>query len=720
MNLIVKLWLGLLLAALGLVIEHGHASQLSQGLQGYWQFDETFGSAVDSSGNDNRGLLFGDPRWAPGRGRLGGALRVGTTGDDYVEMANATPLQDIQEGNYTVSVWFKAEVNPPGLAPNLNVPAGPCGPNQLPPCAANDAYYGLVMKQGPPIPLGLFYAQSGRFIMNHPTADTLYHAAYSEPFTAGQWHLVTGVVNRQAGTVKLYVDGVPKFPGKFPPNQAPYAFNDTPWRVGIAQPHAPLWRWAANGLLDDVRIYNRALTDAEVAELAGTVEVYPGPGVDTYLSKHYAVEVFNGSAWIPSYTYQYSRTSVMPNWHYGKSPTVSFTTFGTMGAANVRVRKLAGPIRSVAISPQSKMISGHVEGGQVTFRVGQNDKLWLTIDQDDTNPLFIFADAPKPAVPPGASYFGPGIAQIDHYKATDNEIIYLDGGAWVKGNIDIRGTYNVRIMGPGVLSGELWPSESITHLTWEQTQNFFMISGDWFGNSCQVRDITIVNPPSYAIRSAASVYSAKLLAPWFYSTDGFYAPHVDHVFIFNGDNTFFPMAGWFGSNVTITNSFGGNTGNGVFIGGYWGQSSANSFSALADNIDVKTYGGYAGAPAPAVFQIWVDNADSSRGISNQTYQNIRIEGDLIGGPLASLKNFVYPWGGYAPTPPRGNSYNLVFRNITLQGTQAGRSELLGLDANNGFHNVIFERLTINGQAVTQDNASRYFEINPYVWGLVFK
>jgi hypothetical protein len=457
-----------------------------------------------------------------------------------------------------------------------------------------------------------------------------------------------------------------------------------------------------------------------------TLEVYSGPGANTYLSNLYAVEVFDGSIWRSSYTYKYSRMSVTP-WHQGASPSVNFTTFGTTGPVNVRIRKLGGFIGSVDISPKSKNIQAAVNNSQASFTLNQNNKVWIIINGDDANPLFIFADAPKPPVPapgPGLKYFGPGVQTINHYKATSNQVIYLDGGAWVRGNIDITGTTNVQIMGPGVLSGDLWVSEDLKSLPFDQFTAYAMIRGDWGGNKASVKGITIVASPGYNFYSGAStVYSLKILSPWFYSTDGFQAvDHIDQSFVFTGDNAFFPIwAGVNQDNITITNSFAGTTANAVFCGGFWGNPANNTYTSLVDNIDIKTYGNPPtwGVPTPNIFQIWVDNDNSTKGYSNQTYQNIRIEGNL-NEPMAQLKNMVYPWGGAnAYNPAFGNSSNLMFKNISLSGTQAARSEIKGLDVNNGFHNVTFDNLTINGTQVSSTNFSSYFEVNGYVSGLSF-
>ena len=122
----------------------------------------------------------------------------------------------------------------------------------------------------------------------------------------------------------------------------------------------------------------------------------------------------------------------------------------------------------------------------------------------------------------------------------------------------------------------------------------------------------------------------------------------------------------------------------------------------------------------AAFQVWVDNSDSGKGYSHQTYQNVRIDGD-IATPLMELQNRVYPWNpagsAGASDPPLGNSNDLVFRNVTLEGAAKHRSVIQGWDANNGFHNVVLDNFRIGGTPVTQANLGQFFDVNADVWGL---
>lgn len=470
-----------------------------------------------------------------------------------------------------------------------------------------------------------------------------------------------------------------------------------------------------------------------VALLPGSIsalEVYPSPGTNTYISSRYRVEVWDGFQWLDSYTYQYSRVSMTP-WHMGSSPSLSFTTFGTATSVSVRVTRLAGSITSMAISPKSKAITAQLLSGQAIFTLKPNDKTWIVINGDDANPLFVFADPPKPAVPSGATYFGPGIYGIapatqNHYHATSNEVIYIDGGAWVRGNIDVRGASNVQIMGPGVLSGDLWTAETVQGLQpWPAPLDYALVTGDWASvNVSLIQGVTFVNSPTFNISAGVDqVTGVKLLSPWYWSTDGFQSgvSRVDQSFAFVGDNVFFPTwAGLHNNDVVVTNCFAGSTNNTVFTGGYWGNHPSNTHTTFVDNVDIKTYNSDFWSPlTPGVFQLWVDNADPTYGYFNQTYQNIRVEGSLT-VPLAQVKNLVHPWvnvGQPAPDPPLGNSRNIIFKNISLEGTQKYRSEIKGWDSQNGFHGVALENVSINGTRVTPANISNYFDVNAFVWGL---
>ncbi len=453
------------------------------------------------------------------------------------------------------------------------------------------------------------------------------------------------------------------------------------------------------------------------------LEVYPGPGDNAYLSDLYIVEVYDGSTWQEAYLYKVSRLALCYGWHRGSYPSVSFTTFGAAGAVRVRLAKLAGPIGSMQISPQSRGIAAELQDGKAEFALRPNDKVWITVDEDDANPVFLFADAPKPAIPAGAEYFGPGVHTIGQmHPATSGRAIYLDGGAWVKGNIDLRGRNNVTIMGPGVLSGELWDGETLQGKPWEEAMTYFMILGEQNprleGN--RLEGITIVNAPAYnTFHGLRQIYSVKLISPWVGSTDGFYlTPNpretvfVNQCFAFVGDDVFFPRDNFMG-NMEFRNSFVSSSNNNIFCMSYWANSLNHDFTMLAQNIDIKV------CPENAVFQCVIDGYSSDTGVKNHTYQDIRIEGDLnLNCRLVWIENRQYPWEDDG-SPCNGNTCNLHFRNVIVGGRQNMSSIIKGKDAGNGHRDILFENLIIGGVMVSEANKDAYVEMNSFVQNVRF-
>lgn len=186
-------------------------------------------------------------------GKVGGALKLDGTG--HVEIASTDALDKLQAESYSICAWFKPEAVPPGTE------------------SANDARYGIVIKAG--WHTGLSYNNEKQFVMEHwlaPAAgsdEPVWAGAgtWEESADAGKWYHLAGVVDRKAGTTKLYVNGELKNSADWEAGKASRDTGKQPWRVGIAAPGAEKWGWPAKGLVDDVRFYKKALAESEVAAL---------------------------------------------------------------------------------------------------------------------------------------------------------------------------------------------------------------------------------------------------------------------------------------------------------------------------------------------------------------------------------------------------------------------------------------------------------------------
>ncbi len=212
-------------------------------LVGHWKLDEAGGTAVDASGNDNTGILVGEP--SRGLGKIGNALLLDGK-DRHVNIPPSPTLDKIQEGNYTVAAWFRPNAKPAGAD-----------------LSANDGAHALLLKAGVE---GIRYGCDQKFLLDHALAGTATAAASSgATFAPGTFHHVAGVVSRSEGTVKIYVDGKLEGSATFAAGAAARDLSKDPWKIGMAA----AGRWAADGAVDDVRIYARALAPNDVRALSG-------------------------------------------------------------------------------------------------------------------------------------------------------------------------------------------------------------------------------------------------------------------------------------------------------------------------------------------------------------------------------------------------------------------------------------------------------------------
>ncbi|QDV78174.1 LamG domain-containing protein [Botrimarina mediterranea] len=220
------------------------------GLIAHWKLDESSGAtANDSSLANNDAIRTGTVGWTAAKDANGHSFYY-PDGEEYFTAPTNTTLNDVQEGDYTVMAYFKPNSTPPGTG------------------SANDSTYTVVAKEG--WHSGLLYNNAGEFQMDHWRSGDIWSGVGTdgEVYAPGTFHHVAGVVNRTAGTVKVYVDGVLKNTTNFTPGAAAREYGSAPWRIGVGEPGGYDWGYPCDGVIDDVRIYNRAVTDEELAAFA--------------------------------------------------------------------------------------------------------------------------------------------------------------------------------------------------------------------------------------------------------------------------------------------------------------------------------------------------------------------------------------------------------------------------------------------------------------------
>ncbi len=211
------------------------AHRLNQGLVGCWLMNERAGDiANDISGYGNNGDLINSPEWVPSP--LGGSLDFDPASNQYIDCG--TGLGNAL-GNgvsaLSVSMWFKADTAMPSLGAGL-------------------------------IDIGDFLNTLGEITLNQTTSNSLQFRlsngafAYTTPFSDTlEWHHIIMMYTGSKG--QLYLDNV-KIIDKNHSTNLDLAALKT-----IIGGYYSATARTFDGQIDDVRIYNRALSASEIREL---------------------------------------------------------------------------------------------------------------------------------------------------------------------------------------------------------------------------------------------------------------------------------------------------------------------------------------------------------------------------------------------------------------------------------------------------------------------
>ncbi|MEL7601417.1 MAG: glycosyl hydrolase family 28 protein [Proteiniphilum sp.] len=216
--------------------------------------------------------------------------------------------------------------------------------------------------------------------------------------------------------------------------------------------------------------------------------IYPAP-LGESLSQYYKVSVEGEN--VPVY-----RVKVAPKEQEGRWKAMddkknsakyyeeaAFAYFDMNDEVNITVTTNE-EIRSVTILPSSAGILTNTEDKSMSFKIKSPINLTIEINGEWVRSLHLFANPFEKDVPdqndPNVIYFGPGIHDVSNLVIGDNKIVYIAGGAIVRGIIEsdesftisdysglkryspsfeIRGQ-NITFRGRGIIDGSLCPTHS--------------------------------------------------------------------------------------------------------------------------------------------------------------------------------------------------------------------------------------------------------------------
>ena len=223
------------------------------GLVAYYPF---FGNARDTSGNSLDGLVKGATLTTDRDGNANRAYQFkGKTFDNgtttHIELPLSSLTQNLEQSDYSLVAWVKPESDPPGSLDNWYA-------------------YGMIHSYSSIHDYGLRYHWSNCFEMGNPVfydnqTEISWGGASACQKDFNQYYHVVGVGDSTNGNTKIYVNGKLEHTrtwensGKPDPSKV-----NKKWFIGSMNPTSVTIPLTMEGVIDEIRMYNRALTSSEV------------------------------------------------------------------------------------------------------------------------------------------------------------------------------------------------------------------------------------------------------------------------------------------------------------------------------------------------------------------------------------------------------------------------------------------------------------------------
>lgn len=217
---------------------------------GYWNFNETSGTTANASVGSINGTLNGGVAFAPGAGIQGGAIQfdVSTTG-----LVNMGDNFAFPAGSYAIQAWVKTN-------PGDTVAMAP------------------VSKHTSTIMSGYFLAINDASGIGSSAVNKAYFYASNGVsgvstlnVNDGNWHQLVGVYDATNNFTQSFVDGTLQNTGP----RVPMSTTAASFLVGGINSSTNVPLGAYRGLIDEVKVWNTALTPADVQSLYSSVVPEP-------------------------------------------------------------------------------------------------------------------------------------------------------------------------------------------------------------------------------------------------------------------------------------------------------------------------------------------------------------------------------------------------------------------------------------------------------------
>lgn len=404
------------------------------------------------------------------------------------------------------------------------------------------------------------------------------------------------------------------------------------------------------------------------------------------------------SEWTPVGLYNVKVDETVAGKHSVRNSSMAIFDFD--GSVEVRVTAHGRVVRTARVRPLARAVDTEIVNDSVfVFTLDRPGNLSVEVNDDIFDNIQLFAGAVPEDAPTARELkrlrkdknficFAPGYHKLSQpLKVRDNQRVYIAGGAYVDGVINVDTVSNVRIWGRGIVN----PGRE---------------AGMYVRNSRNVEiDGLMTTQLPVGGSDSVKISNVKVISHYGWG-DGFNVfassnVSYDNVFARTSDDcttVYCTRKGFNGSarNITMENStLWADVAHVIEIGLHGNVEQPDSaVNLLYRNIDVldakEMQLDYQGVMS-------IDVGDNNL-VKNVTFENIRIE-NFRQGRLLSMR---LCWNKkYCGAPGRGIE-NVTFKDITYNGDNSEISLILGYDESRCIRNVTFDNLVINGVRYSDD------------------
>lgn len=219
------------------------AGSVSADMVANWAFDEGSGTTLHDSVGGNNGTIYG-ATWTAGK--IGSALSFNGT-NSYVDVPDSPSLGFDQSDSFSITYWAKPEYNNGTTVGGIIVSKFTKNTNGV---------FGYASQYSPSCQKFDFFAESTGYY--YALADTGMNS-----ITPDNWYFIACVYNDT--TLKIYLNGVLTGTATFSYNtDDTVPTNDL--TMGVRTSQGSLVSYY-NGAIDDLRIFNNALSDSDIQQI---------------------------------------------------------------------------------------------------------------------------------------------------------------------------------------------------------------------------------------------------------------------------------------------------------------------------------------------------------------------------------------------------------------------------------------------------------------------